>query len=93
MIRAVIADTWQQSRQQLVFIVMLVVMLVLLIGGIALPRPIVTSDGEKHFGTLLSDKPVDFLPTSGPTNMPGPCSRAPRRHAMRHRPASSPTAS
>ncbi len=93
MIRAVVGDTWKQSRQQLVFIVMLVVMLVLLIGGIALPRPIITSDGEKHFGTLLSDKRWTSLPTSGPTSMPGRCSRAPRRRAMRPRPASSPTAS
>ncbi len=47
MIRAVIGDTWQQSKQQVVFIVMLVVMLVVLIAGIALPRAIVTADGEK----------------------------------------------
>jgi ABC-type transport system involved in multi-copper enzyme maturation permease subunit len=61
MIRAVIGDTWKQSRQQVVFIVMLVVMLLALIAGIALPRPIVNASGEKQFGTILSDKPVTFL--------------------------------
>jgi ABC-type transport system involved in multi-copper enzyme maturation permease subunit len=61
MIRAVIGDTWQQSRQQAVFIVMLVVMLVVLVGGIALPRPIVHPDGAKEFGTILSDRPVNFF--------------------------------
>jgi ABC-type transport system involved in multi-copper enzyme maturation permease subunit len=57
MIRAVIGDTWRQSRQQVVFIVMLAVMLLVLVGGIALPRPIVQSDGTKVFGTALSKNP------------------------------------
>ncbi|MEO8314353.1 MAG: ABC transporter permease [Pseudomonadota bacterium] len=61
MIRAVIGDTWRQSRQQAVFIVMLVVMLVVLVGGIALPRPIVHPDGGKEFGTILSERPVTFF--------------------------------
>ncbi len=61
MIRAVIGDTWRQSRQQVVFIVMLAVMLVVLIAGIALPRTVVTADGEKHLGTMLSDGTVDFF--------------------------------
>ncbi|MEO6080583.1 MAG: ABC transporter permease [Steroidobacteraceae bacterium] len=61
MIRAVIGDTWRQSKQQVVFIVMLVVMLLALVAGIALPRPVVTADGEKHFGTILSDKPFDYF--------------------------------
>jgi ABC-type transport system involved in multi-copper enzyme maturation permease subunit len=61
MIRAVIGDTWQQSKQQAVFIMMLVVMLLALIAGIALPRPIVTADGQKQFGTILSDKPADWF--------------------------------
>jgi ABC-type transport system involved in multi-copper enzyme maturation permease subunit len=61
MIRAVIGDTWRQSRQQVVFIVMLAVMLVLLIGGIALPRPIVNAAGVNEFGTVLSERPVNFF--------------------------------
>jgi ABC-type transport system involved in multi-copper enzyme maturation permease subunit len=61
MIRAVIGDTWRQSRQQVVFIVMLVVMLVVLIGGIALPRPIVHPDGVNEFGTIMSERPVNFF--------------------------------
>lgn len=61
MIRAVIADTWRQSRQQVVFIVMLAVMLLALVAGIALPRAIETADGQKRFGTILSDQPADFL--------------------------------
>ncbi len=61
MIRAVIGDTWQQSKQQVVFIVMLVVMLVVLIAGIALPRAIVTADGEKRFGTILSERPINYF--------------------------------
>lgn len=61
MIRAVIGDTWKQSRQQVVFIVMLAVMLLFLIVGITLPRPIVHQDGTKEFGTVLSDKPVTFF--------------------------------
>lgn len=61
MIRAVIGDTWKQSKQQVVFIVMLVVMLLALVVGIALPRPIETANGEKQFGTILSDRPVGFL--------------------------------
>jgi len=61
MIRAVIGDTWQQSKQQVVFIVMLALMVLVLVAGIALPRAIVTSDGEKHFGTLLSERPVPYF--------------------------------
>jgi ABC-type transport system involved in multi-copper enzyme maturation permease subunit len=61
MIRAVIVDTWRQSRQQAVFIVMLVVMLVFLIGGIALPRPIIHASGDREFGTILSEQPVTFF--------------------------------
>lgn len=61
MIRAVIADTWRQSRQQVVFIVMLVVMLVVLIGGIALPRPIVNANGVTEFGTIMSERPVSLF--------------------------------
>lgn len=61
MIRPVIGDTWRQSRQQVVFVIMLVVMLVFLIGGIALPRPIVHADGTKEFGLVLSERPVNFF--------------------------------
>jgi ABC-type transport system involved in multi-copper enzyme maturation permease subunit len=61
MIRAVIGDTWRQSRQQVVFIVMLAVMLVLLIGGVVLPRPIENPAGVKDFGTILSERPATFL--------------------------------
>jgi ABC-type transport system involved in multi-copper enzyme maturation permease subunit len=61
MIRAVIEDTWRQSRQQAVFLVMLAVMLVVLIGGIALPRPIVHADGVNEFGTILSERPMPFF--------------------------------
>lgn len=61
MIRAVIGDTWQQSRQQGVFIIMLVVMLAILIGGILLPRPIVQPDGTREFGVIFSKIPLNFL--------------------------------
>ena len=61
MIRAVIADTWRQSKQQVVFIVMLAVMALALVVGTVLPRPIVDDDGVKHFGTMLSEQPVDFF--------------------------------
>ena len=61
MIRAVLGDTWRQSRQQVVFLVMLVVMLLALIAGIALPRPITNASGEKQFGTILSDRPDTFF--------------------------------
>jgi ABC-type transport system involved in multi-copper enzyme maturation permease subunit len=61
MIRAVIEDTWRQSRQQAVFLVMLAIMLVVLIGGIALPRPIVHADGVNEFGTILSERPMPFF--------------------------------
>jgi ABC-type transport system involved in multi-copper enzyme maturation permease subunit len=57
MIRVVIEDTWRQSRQQVVFIVMLAVMLVVLAGGIALPRPMINAEGVKEFGTIMSDRP------------------------------------
>lgn len=61
MIRAVIGDTWRQSKQQVVFIVMLVVMLLVLVAGIAMPRAIVTPDGEKRFGTLMSEEPSTYF--------------------------------
>lgn len=61
MIRAVLEDTWQQSKQQAVFIVMLAVMLAALVAGIALPRPIVAADGQKQFGTVLSGEPDRFF--------------------------------
>lgn len=61
MIRAVIGDTWRQSKQQVVFIVMLVVMLLVLVVGIVLPRPIVSPDGQKQFGTMLSENPDQYF--------------------------------
>jgi ABC-type transport system involved in multi-copper enzyme maturation permease subunit len=61
MIRAVIADTWRQSKQQVVFIVMLALMGLILVAGIALPRPIETADGGWRFGTILSDQPVGYF--------------------------------
>jgi ABC-type transport system involved in multi-copper enzyme maturation permease subunit len=54
-------DTWRQSRQQVVFIVMLAVMALALLAGITLPRPIIGSDGEKHFGTILSGQPDRYF--------------------------------
>lgn len=61
MIGAIINDTWQQSKQQGVFIFMLAVMAVILLGGVALPRTFVDADGGKSFGTVLSDRPVNYF--------------------------------
>lgn len=58
---AVIADTWRQSRQQVVFIVMLAVMALALAVGIALPRPIAGTEGDMRFGTILSDAPDQYF--------------------------------
>lgn len=61
MIRAVILDTWRQSKQQVVFLVMLGVMALALVAGIALPRPIENADGGWRFGTILSEQPVGYF--------------------------------
>lgn len=58
---AIVLDTWRQSKQQTVFVVMLVILLVLSIGAVALPKFTVDEDGTRQFGILFSDGPTDSL--------------------------------
>lgn len=60
-IRAIVMDTWRQSRQQIVFVIMLVVLAVVAIATIALPKRIVDASGEERVAMTWSDEPAEFL--------------------------------
>ena len=60
MIGAIISDTWEQSKQQGVFIAMLVIMALLLVGAIALPK-VFDEGSEKAFGLAISDQPSNYF--------------------------------
>ena len=58
---AIVADTWRQSRQQVVFIILIVLLFltaVISVGGVKVHE---SEDGEKQFGILFFDDPVDDL--------------------------------
>jgi len=61
MIFAIIGDTWQQSKQQGVFIFMLAIMILLLAISVALPKTFHLESGEKRFGLIIIDRPIDYF--------------------------------
>ncbi len=58
---AIVLDTWRQSRQQVVFIIMLIVLAVIAIAGVVLPKQIVDEAGEERVAFIWSDEPADLL--------------------------------
>lgn len=61
MILALIGDTWQQSKQQGVFIFMLAMMVLLLAISVALPKTFHSASGEKQFGLVVIDRPINYF--------------------------------
>lgn len=58
---AVVGDTWRQSKQQVVFLVMCVLLLVTVACGVFIPSRIDKgADAEPEFGTVFSDEATDF---------------------------------
>ncbi len=60
-LRAIVIDTWRQSRQQTVFIVMLVILAVVTLGAVVLPHPQTHEDGTDGVGFVWSDAPSEEL--------------------------------
>lgn len=58
---AIIGDTWRQSKQQVVFIIMLVLLGLTVTAGIVLPRTMKDEDGTEGIGFLFTDEPAEFL--------------------------------
>jgi ABC-type transport system involved in multi-copper enzyme maturation permease subunit len=56
-LRAIVIDTWRQSRQQTVFIVMLVLLAGISLLTVALPHPYAQEDGTERVGFIGSDGP------------------------------------
>ncbi len=62
---AIIANTWRQSRQQVVFIVMLVLLGITVTIGIALPSVQYNAEGAEGIGFIFGDDgPSEFLKDS-----------------------------
>ena len=62
---AIIANTWRQSRQQVVFIVMLVLLGITVTIGIALPSVQYNAEGAEVIGFIFDDdEPSEFLKDS-----------------------------
>ena len=58
---AIVLDTWRQSRQQAVFIIMLIVLAVVAIGTIVVPSPYEQPDGSTRIGFVWADEPSGAL--------------------------------
>lgn len=58
---AIVSDTWKQSKQQVVFILLMVILLGLSIIAIAVPKVHVDDAGEKQFGIIFMDAPISGL--------------------------------
>lgn len=58
---AIVLDTWRQSRQQVVFIIMLAVLLLISAIAVLIPKTIVDSDGEDRMAFAWSDEPASLL--------------------------------
>ena len=58
---AIVHDTWRQSRQQAVFIVMLVLLALLGVFAVVAPHPYEGDDGETRIGYLWGDGPSQEL--------------------------------
>ena len=60
-LRAIVIDTWRQSRQQTVFIVMLVILAIITIGAVVAPHPQNYEDGSEGVGFVWGDAPSEEL--------------------------------
>jgi len=58
---AIVGDTWRQSRQQVVFILMAVLLLLIAAGAIIMPKPMTDADGKQAFGMIWADTPTAFF--------------------------------
>ena len=57
---AIVLDTWRQSRQQVVFIIMLVILLITAVLGVALVKPM-EAEGEDHVAFAWAEEPAVIL--------------------------------
>jgi ABC-type transport system involved in multi-copper enzyme maturation permease subunit len=60
-LRAIVIDTWRQSRQQTVYIVMLVLLAIVSIAAVVLPHPYEHEDGSDGIGFITGDGPSEEL--------------------------------
>lgn len=60
-LRAIVIDTWKQSRQQAVFLVMLALLAVMGLGAVIVPQPFDQPDGSTRVGFVWSDEPSPLL--------------------------------
>ena len=60
-ILAIVGDTWQQSKQQVVFIIMLCLMILVALAFAILPTSFEGEDGDRGFGLLWSDESTEFF--------------------------------
>ncbi len=58
---AIVGDTWRQSKQQVVFILMAIMLLVIAGMAIGFPKAIVAPDGTRQFGLVFSDQPTSVF--------------------------------
>jgi ABC-type transport system involved in multi-copper enzyme maturation permease subunit len=60
-LRAIVIDTWRQSRQQTVFIIMLVLLGIISIAAVVLPHPFEDENGTARIGVIGGDGPSQPL--------------------------------
>ena len=58
---AIVLDTWKQSRQQAVFVVMLVILAVTAVATIVVPSSFEQPDGTDRIGFIWDDEPAPVL--------------------------------
>ncbi len=61
---ALVVDTWRQSKQQSVFILLLILFALVVGVFVVLPKPMTADDGTPAFGFLWSEKPTKVLANS-----------------------------
>lgn len=59
---AIVGDTWRQSRQQVVFIIMCIIFALLVAAAAILPKVMIDEHGDDAISLIGMDKPAEFLP-------------------------------
>jgi ABC-type transport system involved in multi-copper enzyme maturation permease subunit len=58
---AIVIDTWRQSRNQIVFLIMLVLLAVIGIASFVVPKSFDQPDGTRRIGVVFTDEPSPLL--------------------------------
>lgn len=58
---AIVGDTWRQSKTQVVFLIMIIMLLLASVAAIVLPTAIEDENGVDQFGFIFKDEAVDGL--------------------------------